>query len=63
MVLILPTGQLFLTSDSKLARSPIVQQEECRSLISAVTIVKNLANMRQAQQVAVGLCQKIMTLQ
>jgi len=40
MVLTLTTGLLFWASDTTFARSPIVQQEECRSLISAMTVVK-----------------------
>jgi hypothetical protein len=35
-------AQCFCASDSALGRSPIVQQEECRSLISAMTVLKTL---------------------
>jgi len=58
MVLTLPIGLLLWIIDMTLARSPILQQEEFRSLISAMTIHKNLAKMRQVCQGAVG-CQKM----
>jgi len=58
-----PLDYYFWASDTTLLRSPILQQEEFKSLISATTIVKNLDKMRQGHQGAVGLCKKIMTLQ
>jgi hypothetical protein len=42
MVLNLSIGLLFWASDITLARSPVLQQEEFRSLISAMMIVKTL---------------------
>ena len=43
MVLTLPIGKLFWASDTALGKSPIIWQEEWRSLISAMTIVKTFS--------------------
>jgi len=40
MVLTLFTGVYFWASDTTLKRSPVLQQDECRNLISTMTIVK-----------------------
>jgi len=42
VVLTLPTGLYFRASGTTLGRSPVLQQDKCRSLISAMTIVKTL---------------------
>ena len=57
-----PQDCYFYASDTTLGRSPIAQQEECRSIFCHNNC-KYVANIRKACQGAVGFCQKIMTPQ
>jgi len=60
MVLTLPIGALFWAIDTTLAKSPILQQEEFSSLISAMKIVQTLPRWDKCVRV---LCdKKIMTV-
>jgi hypothetical protein len=56
-----PLDYYLLASDTTLGKSPILQQKEFRSLISAMTIVKTLP--RTSLHGAMGLCPKVMTPQ
>jgi len=49
-----PQDYYFCSSDKTLERSPIVQQEEWRSLISAMTVLENLPTWDKCVRVLWG---------